>query len=189
MQTKNPQTGSEPNGHYDREDLQRYFLANSEIESNRHRVEELEHGQAVELFQKQLSLLQNRLAKDPRSFRHMFIAEGIRAIAWEFQQDELAEKFTKTLWDLLLRGDDTSAVILRFIWNIPLKFKRKFVRAIDLYLSDRYPMFKGLSNGWPGENGIPPYIRPPEQRSQDFELVNQAISATWAWATAPAKSS
>jgi glutamate synthase (NADPH/NADH) small chain len=66
-----------------------------------------------------------------------------------------------------------SAILLRFIWAMPLKFKRKFVKAIDVHLSDRYPMFKGLSQGWPGETFIPPYIRPPELRSQDFELVNQ----------------
>ena len=34
-------------------------------------------------------------------------------------------------------------------------------------------MFKGLSEGWPGENCIPPYIRPAEERAHDFELVNQ----------------
>ena len=34
-------------------------------------------------------------------------------------------------------------------------------------------MFKGLSQGWPGWNGIPPYIRGPEERARDFELVNQ----------------
>ena len=70
-----------------------------------------------------------------------------------------ARDFTKTLWNLLLRDDDMSAILLRFIWNVPLKFKRKFVAAIDAHLSDRYPMFKGLSQGWPGQNGIPPYIR------------------------------
>ena len=34
-------------------------------------------------------------------------------------------------------------------------------------------MFKDLSVGWPGEAYIPPYIRPADERSQDFELVNQ----------------
>ena len=66
-----------------------------------------------------------------------------------------------------------STILLRFIWFMPLKFKRRFVKAIDTHLSERYPMFKGLSEGWPGETCIPPYIRPPEQRSHDFELVNQ----------------
>ena len=81
--------------------------------------------------------------------------------------------FTRTLWDLLLRGDDMSAILQRFIWNVPLKFKRKFVRALDLHLSDRYPMFRGLSEGWPAQNSIPPYMRPAEERSRDFGLVNQ----------------
>ena len=97
----------------------------------------------------------------------------MQAIVWEFKQDELGRDFTKTLWSLLLRDDDMSAILLRFIWNVPLKFKRKFIAAIDAHLSDRYPMFKGLSQGWPGQNGIPPYIRSPEERARDFELVNQ----------------
>ena len=61
---------------------------------------------------------------------------------------------------------------MRFIWSMPLKFKRKFIKAIDEHLSGRYPMFKGLSEGWPADTFIPPYIRPPEERSHDFELVN-----------------
>ncbi len=103
----------------------------------------------------------------------MFIDDGMQAIVWEFKQDELGRDFTKTLWSLLLRDDDVSAMLLRFIWNVPLKFKRKFIAAIDAHLSDRYPLFKGLSQGWPGQNGIPPYIRSPEERARDFELVNQ----------------
>jgi glutamate synthase (NADPH/NADH) small chain len=66
-----------------------------------------------------------------------------------------------------------STILVRFIWGMPLKYKRKFIKAIDTYLSGRYPMFAGLSNGWPGESFIPPYIRPPEERAQDFGLVNQ----------------
>jgi glutamate synthase (NADPH/NADH) small chain len=120
-----------------------------------------------------VGLLQKRLVNDPQFFQQVFITEGTNAIAWEFQQDELGEQFTHTLWGLLLRNDDMSTMLLRFLWNIPLKFKRKFVRAIDKYLSDRYPMFKGLSEGWPGANNIPPYIRPPEERAEDFDLVNQ----------------
>jgi glutamate synthase (NADPH/NADH) small chain len=34
-------------------------------------------------------------------------------------------------------------------------------------------MFKGLSENWPAENFIPPYIRDPQERSRDFGLVNQ----------------
>ena len=123
-------------------------------------MEELARSEAVELFQKQLALLRKRLLQDPNAFRDMFVADGTQAIVWEFRQDELGPAFTRTLWDLLLRGDDMSAILQRFIWNVPLKFKRKFVRAIDVHLSDRYPMFRGLSEGWPGQNSIPPYMRP-----------------------------
>ncbi|NLH71393.1 MAG: sulfide/dihydroorotate dehydrogenase-like FAD/NAD-binding protein, partial [Brooklawnia sp.] len=51
--------------------------------------------------------------------------------------------------------------------------KRKFIRALDAHLSQRYPVFAGLSQGWPANSSIPPYIRQPEERSEDFELVNQ----------------
>jgi glutamate synthase (NADPH/NADH) small chain len=50
--------------------------------------------------------------------------------------------------------------------------KRAFIRALSNYLSDRYPMFEGLGDSWPAGNAIPPYIRPPEARSADFDLVN-----------------
>ncbi|MGD0472995.1 MAG: sulfide/dihydroorotate dehydrogenase-like FAD/NAD-binding protein [Candidatus Velthaea sp.] len=155
------------------DNLQQYLRANSDFEATRTKLEALEHSNEVELFQKQLTLLRNRLLKSPQSFRSMFVADGTQAIAWEFQQDELGESFTRVIWDLLVRGEDMGAVLQRFIWNIPLKFKRKFIRAIDAYLSDRYPMFRGLSQNWPAQNSIPPYMRPAEERAKDFELVNQ----------------
>jgi glutamate synthase (NADPH/NADH) small chain len=165
---------------YHQEDVQRYYRANLEIENSRQHIEEtreqvmdLENTGSVELFKKQVGLLQKRLANDPQFFQQMFIAEGTSAIAWEFQQDELGEAFTHALWGLLLKNDDMSTLLLRFLWGIPLKFKRKFIRAIDKHLATRYPMFKGLSEGWPGKNNIPPYIRPPHERSDDFDLVNQ----------------
>ena len=34
-------------------------------------------------------------------------------------------------------------------------------------------MFNGLSENWPADNNIPPYIRPPAERAHDFDLVNQ----------------
>ena len=125
------------------------------------------------LLEQQLDVLKRHLQADPRSLRDVFIADGTRAIAWEFQQEEISETFMKVLWDLLLRDDDMSTVLQRFIWGLPLKFKRKFIRALDEHLSDRYPMFKGLSTNWPADSYIPPYIRPPEDRSHDFDLVNQ----------------
>jgi len=134
--------------------------------------EQLE-GNDEEIFQKQLALLRKHLLRDPRSLRSVFVADGVQAIAWEFQQEDLGPAFTTTLWNLLLRNDEMSTILLRFIWFMPLKFKRKFVKALDVHLRERYPMFKGLSEGWPGETCIPPYIRPPEQRAHDFELVNQ----------------
>ncbi len=126
-----------------------------------------------DLFLKQLDVLKKHLTADPKSLRHLFVADGTQAIAWEFQQPEIGERFIGVLWNLLLRGDDMSTVLQRFIWDVPLKFKRRFIKAIDVHLSARYPMFKGLSENWPAENFIPPYIRPPEQRSHDFDLVNQ----------------
>ena len=153
-------------------ELLRYAESENLYETSRSTLAELEQTEAVELFQKQLALLKKRLLGDPKSLRSTFVADGVQAIAWEFQQEELGAAFTKTLWDLLLRNDEMSLVLMRFIWSMPLKFKRKFVHAIDEHLSDRYPMFKGLSNGWPMDTFIPPYIRPPEERSHDFELVN-----------------
>ena len=103
----------------------------------------------------------------------MFVTEGTHAIAWEFQQGELSAEFTASFWKLLLRNDDMSAVLMRFIWNLPLRLKRTFVRALDRHLSERYPMFAGLSQGWPSHNGIAPYVRPAHERALDFGLVNQ----------------
>jgi glutamate synthase (NADPH/NADH) small chain len=158
---------------YHREDVDRYIRANREMEDTSEELQELEHTEAVEVFQKQVALLQKRLLADPKFFQQVFITEGTNAIAWEFQQEKLGEAFTKSFWELLLRGDGMSTLLMRFIWNIPLKFKRKFIRAIDQHLSDRYPMFKGLSENWPAENSISPYIRPPQERAKDFDLVNQ----------------
>ena len=155
------------------DDLERYRQAAHALESTQSEIEELEHTEAFDVFKKQLDLLRRRLLNSPQSLRQMFIDDGAQAIVWEFKQDELGAEFTKTLWRLLARDDDMSALLLRFIWNVPLKFKRKFIVAIDKHLSDRYPMFKGLSQGWPGQNGIPPYIRSPEERARDFGLVNQ----------------
>ena len=155
------------------DDLTRYLNASQTLDTARSQVAALEQSAAVETFNNQMALLQRRLMQDPQAFRDIFMADGANAIVWEFQQDELGADFVKTLWAILLRDDDTSKVLMRFVWNVPLRLKRKFVRALDLHLSDRYPMFKGLSENWPAENFIPPYIRSPEERSNDFELVNQ----------------
>ena len=132
-------------------------------------------GAATGLIDKQLGLLRKRLESDPRSLRQMFLADGAGAIAWEFDQEKLGADFIKAFWEILLRGDDMSTVLQRFVWNVPLKYKRKFIQAVDEHLSDRYPMFKGLSQGWPGKNSLHPYIRPADERATDFVLVNQGF--------------
>jgi len=118
------------------DDLDRYRSASWALETTQSEIEELEQTEAFEVFQKQLGLLRRRLLNSPQSLRQMFIDDGMQAIVWEFKQDALGRNFTSTLWRLLLRDDDMSAVLLRFIWNVPLKFKRKFIAAIDAHLSD-----------------------------------------------------
>ena len=152
-------------------DLERYRQVSHALESTQTEVEKLEHTEAFEVFQKQLGLLRKRLLNSPQSLRQVFIDDGLQAIVWEFTQDALGASFTKMLWSLLLRGDDMSTILQRFIWALPLKFKRKFIAGIDTHLSDRYPMFKGLSKDWPGASYIQPYVRPAEERKNDFELV------------------
>lgn len=161
----------EPSGAQD--DVRRYLDASRSLESARAQLDSLAHSEAVGTFHSQMELLKRHLLDDPGQFRDLFIADGVNAIAAEFRQGELGERFTRTFWELLLRDDDTSKILMRFVWRLPLGLKRKFIRAIDQHLSDRYPMFRGLSKNWPAENFIPPYIRAPEERSNDFELVNQ----------------
>jgi len=150
-------------------DLHRYLEAETAVET----LTALEQTETVVLFNQQTELLRKQLAAHPKGFNDLFINAGAEAIAWEFRQNELSESITGAIWEALLKNDDASLVLMRFIWTIPLGGKRKFVRAIDAHLSDRYPMFKGLSENWPAENFIPPYVRPPEQRSNDFDLVTQ----------------
>jgi len=126
-------------------------------------------------FNSQLGLLQRRLVADPRAFRELFTADGMEAVAWEFRQPELSEEFINRVWEVISRDDDSSQVMMRFLWRLPVGKKRMFIRAIDVHLSGRYPMFTGLSANWPAGNGIGPYIREPEDRSTDFELVNKGF--------------
>lgn len=164
-------TQSPPRGGSD--DLHRYLDASHTLADTQAEVETLERSEAVGTFHHQMELLQRRLLNDPQAFRDIFISEGMNAVVWEFRQDELGEEFTNTLWQMLSRDDDGSSVLMRFIWNLPLGQKRKFIKAIDHHLGERYPMLKGLSQGWPAENAIPPYIREPDARAHDFDLVNQ----------------
>ncbi|MGC3995602.1 MAG: sulfide/dihydroorotate dehydrogenase-like FAD/NAD-binding protein [Propionicimonas sp.] len=126
-------------------------------------------------FANQLGLLERRLVADPRAFRELFTADGMEAVAWEFRQPELGAKFTRQLWEALSRDDDASKLLMRFLWQLPVGKKRMFIRALDEHLSGRYPMFAGLSENWPAGNAIPPYIRKPRERSEDFELVNKGF--------------
>ena len=127
----------------------------------------------VETFQAQLAILEKLLMNDPSQFRDLFVTEALTGIAQEFRQDgPLSSDFTEKLWALLLAGDDTSTALMRFIWWLPVGRKRLFIQAIDAHLSNRYPMFDGLSKGWPAAGGIPPVVRDAEVRKQDFSLVN-----------------
>ena len=103
----------------------------------------------------------------------MFISDGMQAVAWEFNQPELSTEFIDRLWSMLLRDDDSSLLLMRFVWNLPIGRKRAFIRAIDRHLSGRYPMFAGLSVDWPAGSTIPPYIREADERGKDFGLVNK----------------
>ncbi|GHU32625.1 hypothetical protein AGMMS50256_23050 [Betaproteobacteria bacterium] len=158
---------------FSQDDLRRYLDASNALESSRSQVEALQQTSAVETFNRQLDLLRRRLLDEPQAFRDMFISDGMSAVVAEFRQEDLSADFIHTFWDLLLRDDDTSKILMRFVWGVPLGLKRKFIRALDKHLSERYPLFKGLSENWPAESYIPPYIRSPEERSNDFELVNQ----------------
>jgi len=124
-------------------------------------------------FTNQLGLLERRLSADPRAFRELFTADGMEAVAWAFRQPELSKEFITQIWDVLSRDDDGSRVMMRFLWRLPVGKKRMFMRALDAHLSDRYPMFAGLSQNWPAGNAIDPYIREPDDRATDFELVNK----------------
>ncbi len=125
------------------------------------------------LTDQQVELLRRRLQAQPQAFREMFIEDGMTAVQWEFAQPELGEAFARTMWEVLLRGNDASRVLMRYVWALPLGGKRRFIRALGAHLRDRYPMFDGLSVDWPAGNAIPPHIRDAEERGHDFGLVNE----------------
>jgi glutamate synthase (NADPH/NADH) small chain len=120
----------------------------------------------------QLAVLQRQATIEPSAFRGIYAGAALNAVAWEFQQNDLSAEFTQRLWTMLQRGDDSSQLIMRFIWDLPVGKKRMFIRALGLHLTQQYPMFAALCDDWPAGNSIPPYIREPEERSSDFELVN-----------------
>ena len=157
----------------DPDDVRRYLDATATLETSRAQVAELERSEGVEAFQRQLELLRRRLLTDPQAFRDLFLTDGMQAVAWEFTQPELGREFVLALWASLLRDDDSSRVLMRFLWGLPLGMKRKLIRGIEHHLADRYPMFEHLSVDWPAGSSIPPYVRDAESRSHDFDLVNQ----------------
>ena len=116
---------------YHRENVDRYFQANQEMEATRKHLDNaseamqaLESTDDVEVFQKQIDLLKRRLYEQPQFFHQVFITEGTNAIAWEFQQPELGRDFIQSFWKLLTRDDAMSILLMRFIWNLPLGYKR-----------------------------------------------------------------
>ena len=126
-------------------DLNRYHIANQQqktgelmLENAACEMHELEESDSVQLFQRQVELLKLGLLNNPGAFQKIFMEEGMQAVAWEFQQDELSLEFTETLWKLLLRDDEMSKILLRFVWDIPLKFKRRLIRALDKHLSGHF---------------------------------------------------
>ncbi|MDR1117877.1 MAG: FAD-dependent oxidoreductase, partial [Bifidobacteriaceae bacterium] len=152
--------------------VDQWTAARAAAESTAAQLRALAEAPQVGSFNRRLGLLERRLATEPRLFRDLFIREGMAAVAAEFRGEDLGEEFTLALWDRLERDDDASKLVMRFLWNLPVGKKRMFMRAVDRWLSGRYPMFAGLSEDWPAGNGIQPYIRTPEARSQDFDLVN-----------------
>ncbi|MDR2453823.1 MAG: sulfide/dihydroorotate dehydrogenase-like FAD/NAD-binding protein [Bifidobacteriaceae bacterium] len=152
--------------------VEQWSRARTALAASAAEVSRLEAEPAVGVFNQQLGILERRLAASPRLFRELFISEGLAAVAAEFRGEDLSRDFTLALWSLLERDDDSSKLVMRFIWNLPVGKKRMFVRALEAHLAARYPMFAQLSRDWPAGNGIGPYIREPEARSADFELVN-----------------
>ncbi|MEF2509566.1 sulfide/dihydroorotate dehydrogenase-like FAD/NAD-binding protein [Vibrio mimicus] len=123
--------------------------------------------------QPQKGLLLKLMAQNPQRFQQIVLNESMRLIRETLKQGKLSAEFTEKLWQLLLADNELSIVLQRYLWRIPLKQKRAFIQALDTHMSERYPMFRGLSVGWPGSNNIPPYVRPAEERRKDFDLVNQ----------------
>ncbi len=149
-----------------------YLAAQAALDASREQLASLASDPGVATFQAQIEVLKRQLAADPGQFRDLFIRDGVEQIAAGFAEDALTAEFTTKLWEVLLRDDDATRIVRRFLWDAPLRLKRKFVAGLDAHLSGRYPMFAGLSRNWPAGNNIGPYIRPAAERARDFDLVN-----------------
>jgi glutamate synthase (NADPH/NADH) small chain len=152
--------------------VRQYLAAQEQLDATREQLSELAKEDATGTFDAQVTVLKRHLAANPRAFTPLFINDGMSAIAAEFEKGDLSKSFINAFWDALLRDDDGSTVLMRFIWYAPLRLKRTFIRALDTHMRDRYPFFEGLSENWPAGNNVPPYTRPAEERATDFELVN-----------------
>ncbi len=102
-----------------------------------------------------------------------YTEEEMATVLEALKQPEYPRELTEAVWTALLREDAASTPLMAAIWDLPMARKRGFMKAVDTQLSDRYPMFAGTSEKWPAMNGIGPYIREPEARNADFELVNK----------------
>ncbi|UJF17156.1 sulfide/dihydroorotate dehydrogenase-like FAD/NAD-binding protein [Vibrio sp. SS-MA-C1-2] len=125
------------------------------------------------LSQAQQDLLLRSAEQQSRKYSNLLAKQSMELIQKTLKKGDLSENFITGLWNALLEDNPLSQVLQRYLWRVPLKQKRHFIRGIDQHLSERYPMFKGLSKGWPGSNNIPPYVRPAEERNRDFDLVSQ----------------
>ena len=166
---------SSPGGGPGPDDLYRYLEASTTLESSRAQVEVLEHSEPVESFNQQLDLLKRRLLTEPRAFRELFIADGMAAIAWEFQQAELGAEFTRTLWRLLLRDDDMSTILHALHLGRAAGQVQAQVHARDRHASVRpLPDVQGPVAGLArARTASRPTSATPEERANDFDLVNQ----------------
>jgi len=68
--------------------------------------------------------------------------------------------------------DDTSRVLMRFVWNVPLASSASSC-ARSICTSRIATGVQGAAENWPADNYIPPYVRDADERSNDFGLVNQ----------------
>ncbi|WP_116114394.1 NAD(P)-binding protein [Austwickia chelonae] len=132
-----------------------------------------EGGGSVDPFVTEYELLRRRLRLEPDLFTQVAAIPGCESLVEALQQDDIGQELTCRLWDVLLADDANSRALMHFLWVATLPCKKRFVKGLERYLSDPYPMFAGLSRKWPGGNSIPPYVRDAAERVGDFGLVDQ----------------
>ena len=153
--------------------VQAWFDAQATVNTAQREVEDLGATKAVQTFQAGQAVLERQLLDNPRTFRSLFITAGMESLVTAFRnRAPLSRELTERIWDTLLDGGDGATTLMRFIWSLPVARKRLFIAGLDDHLSERYPLFRGLSQGWPATTGIPPYVREAAERSTDFALVN-----------------